>query len=501
MESRPSRPAAAFEPHFRSFADATRYLAAFTNYEKQTSIPYGPSTYNLDRMRALCRALGDPQDRIPAIHITGTKGKGSTAAMVASVLQAHGYRVGLYTSPHLLALEERIRVDGEPIARREFVRGMNALAPHLAALRMGEVEGADAGRATFFEILTALAFRHFVQAGVQFAVLEVGLGGRLDATNVLAAPAACAVTCVDFDHMDKLGDTLAAIAREKAGIAKSGCPLVTGESRAEPLAEIRRACAKLRAPLVRVGRDLDLAAWRPEWKDGRPGGAVEVRGRLRSAYRLHVPLAGRHQAANAAVAVGLLEVLEERGLLRLRPSALREGFRRVEARARVEVVRPSPWPGGPGLVVDSAHNPVSIRALLEALAAYPAFAARGRVLVLAASRDKEPERFLFAADGARAVVCTRFRGPRACEPEELRDLLARSGRAFALGLHVARTPALALRRARALASKRAWIVATGSFYLAGEVLAGLRSRRARDPHEVRRIRAVRNPTRRDASAY
>ncbi|MBI5368570.1 MAG: bifunctional folylpolyglutamate synthase/dihydrofolate synthase [Planctomycetes bacterium] len=452
------------------------YLAQFTDYERQVKVAYRPTTYNLRRMRALCRALGDPQERFRSLHITGTKGKGSTAAMVAAALRAHGLRVGLYTSPHLVALEERIQIDGRPIPRADFARLLGRLVPCLEDLHP------PGGMATFFEITTALAFLYFAEQKVDFAVVEVGLGGRLDATNVLR-PVATAITCIDFDHMDKLGHTLAAIAREKAGIAKRGVPLVTAERAAEPLRAIERACARRGAPLLRAGPggDLELVRFRPVWRGARPGIAAEVRGLGRTWRRLFVPLAGSHQARNLVVALGLIELLAARRLLRLRPAAVRAGLARTRARGRVEVIHPRPWPGGPGLIVDVAHNPVSLQGTLGVLEFYPRLTARGRVLVLAFSRDKEIDRMLFVARDAQAVVCTGFPSPRALPPAELAARLAATGWHWPRGLHVAATPARALARARARARPREWILATGSFYLAGELLGRLDAAKRRRP--------------------
>jgi dihydrofolate synthase/folylpolyglutamate synthase len=317
---------------FRTYAAAMDYLNRATDYERQEA-RYSKSTYNLDRMRRLSAAMGHVERTFRSLHIAGTKGKGSVAHMAEAILRRAGHRTGLYTSPHLVDLRERIRIDGTEVSERDLLWAMNRMGRALVRLRP-----------TYFEIMTEAAFLIFSRKRVDFAVIEVGLGGRLDATNVIV-PAACAITLVDYDHMDKLGHTIRAIAREKAGIIKPGVPVVTGVQRPAALREIRRA-ARPEVPAV----------WRPVQVGTVLKFKVEgVRGNV---YRCELPVLGPHQAGNAAIAIGLVEASGAE----VTPFEVREALRRVRLPGRVEVVRRRHW-----IIVESAQNTVSARALREAV--------------------------------------------------------------------------------------------------------------------------------------
>jgi dihydrofolate synthase/folylpolyglutamate synthase len=418
---------------FGTYAQALAHLNAFTDYERMAA-RYSPRTYNLRRMRRLVAALGHPERSFRSLHIAGTKGKGSVAHMAEAILREAGYRTGLYTSPHLVDMRERIRVEGEPVSRRDFVWAMNRMGPHLRRLRP-----------TYFETMTAAAFLLFARRRVDYAVVEVGLGGRLDATNVIH-PAACALTTVDYDHMDKLGRTLGAIAREKAGIVKPGVPVVSSPQRPAALREILKRARPFR-PSVR-----DLR---------RSGTVVEftVQGAGGRAYRCRLNALGDHQAVNAATAVALVEASGAAAA----PGTVRRALGRLRLPGRVEVVGRRPW-----VVVDAAHNPVAARALAEALRALPR---RRLVLVFGASADKDFRSMLRAlAPGADAAVVTRARSPRAADPEEL------ARHAGSVPAVVAPDVGRAISVARALARPSDAIVVTGSFYVAGEALALLTPR-------------------------
>jgi dihydrofolate synthase/folylpolyglutamate synthase len=415
-------------PAIRDFASAVRFLAAHTDYELMAA-RYSPRTYNLSRMRRLVAALGHPERAFRSLHVAGTKGKGSTAILAEAILREEGYRTGLYTSPHLVHLLERIQVGGRNVAERDFVRAMRRMEPHLRRLRP-----------TFFEIMTAAAFVLFAEQGVDWAVVEVGLGGRLDATNVLL-PAACAITPVDFDHMEKLGRTISAIAGEKAGIIKPGIPVVTGPQRPAALRVIRRRAEPFRPRLRRHA--------------GRSGmvefSMIEVRGRYSAALRA----LGRHHADNAATAVALVEA----GGAAVSRGGVRRALASARLPARVEVVARRPW-----IVVDSCHNPVSARALAGALRG---LRRRRTILVFGASADKDWSAMLRTLlPAADLTVFTRARSARAAEPE---TLARRARRAAVTVGEVGR----ALRLARRLAGPGDAIVVAGSFYVAGEALAEL----------------------------
>src|SRR5262245_29666481 len=333
----------------RRYADVVRFLNEFTDYERMAST-YSPSEYNLDRMRRLLAAIGNPERAFLSLHIAGTKGKGSTAHLAEAILREAGLCTGLYTSPHLVDMRERIRRNGVPIGEEAFTRTMAEMEPELRRLRP-----------TYFETMTAAAFLYFAHARVEIAVVEVGLGGRLDATNVIR-PAACAITTIDYDHMDKLGHTLKAIAGEKAGIIKPGVPVVSSPQAPEArrVLEVR---GKPDFPRFRVrSRRGFVLKFTVDGPGNRPMACA-------------LPALGEHQAANAATAVALVE----RSGARITPAIVRRAFRKVRLPGRVEVVGRRPW-----LIVDAAHNPVSARALASALAAVPR---RRTLLVFGASAD------------------------------------------------------------------------------------------------------------------
>lgn len=411
----------------RRYADAVRFLNEFTDYERMASA-YTPGDYNLDRMRRLLAAIGRPDRAFLSLHIAGTKGKGSTAHLAEAILREAGYRTGLYTSPHLVDMRERIRLDGTPVSERDFTAAMAALEPELRRLRP-----------TYFETMTAAAFLLFARKGVEYAVVEVGLGGRLDATNVIL-PAACAITTIDYDHMDKLGKSLREIAGEKAGILKPGVPAVSSP---QPPAA-RRVILERGKPLFPRFRVLSGGGDVLKFILDRPGGRP---------YRCGLPALGEHQAANAATAVALVE----QGGAGITPAIVRRALRKVRLPGRVEVVGRRPW-----VIVDAAHNPVSARALAEALRRVKR---RRTVLVFGASADKDYGSMLRTLlPAADLAIFTRAANPRAAAPSDL--LNKARGRAAVMAGSVAR----ALAMARKAAGPGDAIVVTGSFYVAGEAL-------------------------------
>lgn len=407
---------------------------------------------NLRRERALLAALGNPQSAYAVTHIAGSKGKGSTSAMVASMLQAAGRRVGLYTSPDLHTFRERIRIDGQPIAEDAMARLVAPLQTAFAGLDQ------SLGPYITWEVATALAFLAFREAGVGAAVIEVGLGGRLDATNVVESPAlkVCGITSISYDHMAVLGNTLTEIAHEKAGIIKPGVPVVTSAQSPEALAEITRVAAERGAPLLRVG---------PAGAEGcaytyTPGAASETGQRFevttpQRIYRdLEIPLLGEHQLENATLAVALVEPLEER--------AIREGLRTVRWPGRMQVVGRAPW-----RVVDGAHNADSLRALLTALRRH--FRFERLIVVFGVMADKDLDGMLreLASAQVDTLVATAARSPRAVDPA---TLAARVREATGATVETEPDVASAVARAVALASPRDLVCATGSLYLVAEAL-------------------------------
>lgn len=445
---------------FQGFDDAFAYLRKFTDYERMAAPRYGPKAYNLDRTRALLAAVGDPHLALKVVHVTGTKGKGSTAMMVAAILRQLGLRVGLFTSPHLVHVRERIQVDGRPIPPAAFAARMNEMAGFLQAAR----EGPEGSHPTFFETMTALGFLHFVRRKVDYAVVEVGLGGRLDSTNVVQ-PLSTVITNVGLDHTDRLGDTVAKIAVEKAGILKQCIPAVTAATHPDAVRVIEARARELGSPLRRVGREIEVRGVAPATIDGLPAVRCSIETDRRAWGRLVVRAAGAHQAANAATAIAAIEDLSPAPFRECRRAAA-EALSTITLPGRVELVRRDP-----DVIVDTAHNPVSMASLRATLEDH--FPGRPAVLVLGLSKDKDVDGILREVlPAASAVVFTKAPHPRAADPE---DLLARA-RALAPGLAARATedPRAALRLARTTCDEGDLLVVTGSFFLAGELYPLLR---------------------------
>jgi dihydrofolate synthase/folylpolyglutamate synthase len=417
------------------------------------------SVFGLSRMNKLLDHCGNPHERLRAVHIAGTKGKGSTAAMLASILRRAGLRVGLYTSPHIYDVRERIQIDGEWIPEDAVVRWLNELRPYLDVA----AKGGETYAPTFFETFTVIAFLHFLDQATDVAIFEVGLGGRLDATNVLR-PLACAITPVSFDHTDKLGNTLDRIAGEKAGIVKEGVPVVCGVQQPEALHVIRSRCSERDAPLHVVGEDVTLTGESTApFQCGGLSPSFAVRTWRREIGELSVPLLGRHQRENAAVAVGLADLLCE-AEIEVPDAAVRDGLAAVRWPGRIQIVAENPE-----VIIDGAHNPASVTVLLDALAELPE---RRTIFVFGAAADKDiPTMLSLLAPAADAFVFTRTANPRAAEPMRLLGILAQLG--ADAPAESAATPAEALDRARSLTAPGDRIVVCGSMYLAGDLLARL----------------------------
>jgi dihydrofolate synthase/folylpolyglutamate synthase len=452
------------EPHAFNHDAALAYLYGRIDFERNAKIPYLSRGLTLDRMRELAARLGNPHERYPIVHVAGTKGKGSTSAMIAAILTAAGYRTGLYTSPHLECVEERLAIDGRRCASEEFVEVLNAVRPEVEALdREASRDAAGEPGPTYFEITTAAAMLHFARHAVDAAVLEVGLGGRLDATNI-CQPAVSVVTNISFDHTRQLGNTLGLIAAEKAGIIKPGVPVVSGVTVAEPREVIEQIAGERGCRCFRLGREFH-AQYRGS-DDARAGfdyeencGSTPI-----SLPGLSLAMLGRHQVSNAAVALAAAGRLRDAGW-HISEAALRRGIGQVHCPARTEVVRRNPT-----VVIDAAHNVASVQALLEVLAESFPQAGR-RILVFAVSRDKDATGILAKLLPAFDVlVLTRFvNNPRSSEPETLaeqvRELLA--GAALPdRQLLVRPDPVSAWETARELANAHDLICIAGSFFLA-----------------------------------
>ncbi|HVV99056.1 MAG TPA: folylpolyglutamate synthase/dihydrofolate synthase family protein [Planctomycetaceae bacterium] len=434
-----------------TYEQALEYLFGRINYERLHSQEYTAGDFKLDRMRRLLELLGNPHERLPAVHITGTKGKGSTAVMLAGVLSATGLRVGLFTSPHITHFEERMTVAGVRPSPEQVVALVNQLIEPVATL-----DQAPGANPTYFEITTAMAWLYFVQQGADCVVLEVGLGGRLDATNV-CNPAVCIITTIARDHTHLLGSELSQIAREKGGIIKAGVPLVSGVLQPEPRDTIADICTERGASRIQLERDFTYTdAGGPT----APWSRIDVRLSRRSLNDIPVPLLGAHQAHNAALAVAAADELVQAGWS-ISDEALRAGMSQVRWPARVEVVAEHPT-----VVVDAAHNWTSIAALIDTLR--KSFRPRAKVLIFAATRDKDVLGMLrqLLPEFDTVILTCYLNNPRTVPVEQLLQMVRSIS---TTPVHAADDPATALKLARRFAGPDDLICTTGSFFIAAEI--------------------------------
>ena len=429
------------------YIEALRLLLHRDDWERSGSTA-DAARWDLRRMRSLLARLGDPHLGRGTVHVAGSKGKGSTAAMIASVLRAAGQSTGLYTSPHLHRFTERIAVDGQPIAPGDFGRLMDELAQHV------EAEDADGsyGTVSTFETLTALAFLHFRERDVRWQVLEVGLGGRLDATNVFEKKAVCVITPIGLEHTAVLGDTIAQIAGEKADVITSGSTVVMAPQR-EPAAQVvRQVCSERSATLIETAQACALS---PKARGG-DGQSFTLR-TPHGTYTLRLPLLGRHQLDNAATAVLALEALAPHGV-EIAEAALRAGLADVRWPARIDVLRQRPL-----VVADGAHDRDSARRLADTLREDMGLS--NAVLVVGWSSDKDAAAFTDAlASFATHVVATRSRHPRAAEPRAVADAFAERE----IPVSIAEPVGAAIDAAHALAAPGGAVVICGSLFVAAE---------------------------------
>ncbi len=420
-------------------------LKAFlAGYQDSIDYLYGLQNHaiklGLNRTRDLLDRVGNPHHRFKSIHIAGTNGKGSTAAMLSSILREHGVRVGLYTSPHLVRFTERFRIDDREADSKQILAVFDRIKECLDEREIP----------TFFEMVTAMAFLHFSNEDIEWAVIEVGMGGRLDSTNVIH-PAVSVITNVSFDHQEYLGSTLAAIAHEKAGIIKEAVPVVTGAH--QPLVQgiLKATCLKRNSPLYRLG--INFKARR------KNGGAFQYHGLRRDWPSLDVNLPGPHQFNNASLAIASLEALEKEGLFTIDPDAVQRGLSRVNWPARLEVLQKNPL-----IVLDGAHNPQGAESLRDALRSCFSFQKLHLVMGIMADKDIKGifRRLLPLAETA---IFTKPEYSRAANPDHLRRL----ARPYIKRHYVIADVASAIQQARLLAQPEDLICITGSLYFAGEV--------------------------------
>jgi dihydrofolate synthase/folylpolyglutamate synthase len=437
---------------------AMRYLAARPDFERARSIKYGEQTFKLDRMRKLLAALGNPQEKVKTVHVAGTNGKGSTVTMVASMLRAAGYATGVYTSPHLIDIRERIQIDGHLIAKTDFVEMVREVAK--AAEKIGE-------QPTFFEIMTAAGFCHFAEKAVDIAVIEVGLGGRLDSTNVIT-PLVSIITGIDLDHTKLLGATKQQIAREKAGIFKKGVPALFFEQEPEVDAVMREVAAEVGADLRIVNKDIEFSSRFCVTPDLGPHTRVCMYTKTSRLEHVPVPMPGEHQAANCGLALAAIDVLKGFGF-EVPDDKLTAGLAATKVPGRMELVSQRPR-----ILCDGAHNPSAMNALMRCVGAHVPY--DSMVCVFGCCADKDIGEMIDKVNlGADKVIFTRAATtPRAASPEDLQKLFQeRSGKMS----QIARSVPEAIEMAIRAVSREDLICVTGSFYVVGEALKYLGERK------------------------
>jgi dihydrofolate synthase / folylpolyglutamate synthase len=447
-----------------SYSSALRWLYEHTDYERMRLVRYNTTTFNLNRMQRLLKALGNPHKDVPFVHIAGTKGKGSTVAMTAAMLQGCGYTVGTFTSPHLVDLRERIQINGHLISQHDLTDLFKLVKTKARAI------GED--KPSFFEIMTACAIRHFADQAVDLAVLETGLGGRLDSTNVVK-PLLCGLTQISLDHTNVLGKTLGAIAAEKAGIMKKGVPCLTCEQPAEVMEVFRKTAEEVGAPLLVVGKDIEFSYRFEANRELGPHTRICLSTPHGMYEHLAVPLKGEHQALNCGLALALVDRLIDRGF-QVPEEKLIQGLGATKLPGRMELA----WTE-PRILLDGAHNAASLHALVRSIGAHVPY--DSLVMIFGCCEDKDIFGMLQQLSlGADKVIFTRARNnPRAMDPD---DLLRRFSDVTGKMAQTAPSLEAALNLAARAVGREDLICVTGSFYLVGETkkyLHDLAAKRAR----------------------
>lgn len=459
----------------RLYADAVRFLLDRVNYEKTTNQPYNQRTYRLARMERLLEILGNPQRSAPIVHVAGSKGKGSTSWLIAEAARAAGYRVGLYTSPHLVHLEERFVLNGQAIDPVQLCHAVDAVRAAAAPKNFPDSEGP-----TFFELTTAMAWLIFREAKTDLNVMEVGLGGRLDSTNVCESLISV-ITSISFDHQAQLGNTITEIATEKAGIIKPNQHTIAGARHPDARQVIRAKSKEQNSQLWELERDFDCLSLSPAASDQpndlaeAPSWSMEYLSPLNipsimPLSNLPVGMPGRHQADNGAIAIACCQKLNELGW-KIPESAIRSSLRHTQVPCRIQQIR-----NEPKLIIDTAHNVASISSLTTTLK--ETFGSRRTCFVFSCSKDKEYEAMLEILLGAaNQIVLTQYTtNPRFVPLEQLESIAASMKHRFQnVEVFSAPNPTEALHYAINTSTPKDLIVCTGSFFLAAEYYANLKS--------------------------
>ncbi len=445
--SKVKRPARAF----RTYQQAIRYLLDRTDYERQRKVRYNVTTFSLDRMDKFLKALGNPHKKIKTIHIAGTKGKGSTATMLGKMVEANGYSVGLYTSPHVTTLHERIAVNSEMINKKMMLGLMNRVHPVIEKM-LSKDNGPS-----FFEIMTVLAFMHFVDKEVDLAIIETGLGGRLDSTNVIE-PELVGITSISIDHQNLLGPTLDSITKEKAGVIKKGVPVITVSQEPEAMRILKKLACSQKAPLAVTGKDIDFSYRFESSREDGPHTRLCLTTDSSRFEHLRVPLPGEHQAINCGLALAMLDTLKNQGYTFDDQKSI-SGLSEVKLAGRMEMVS-----ADPRILVDAAHNAASIRALIGAIGQHVPY--DSIIVIFGCNNDKDVRGMLAELQyGADKVIFTRSNSPKAVFPSDLAEMYTElCGKMCQTTLSLKE----AIRMASSAVSKEDLICVAGSFYLVGQ---------------------------------
>ncbi len=440
-----------------NYEAALAYIDTFINSEKSPDFSRQARFYNLERISRLLAKLGDPHHRLKVVHVAGSKGKGSTAALIASILTHAGYKTGLFTQPHLITPRERCRINSRLISEAEFARYVDRLKPSIEAMASPPASGGEGGvgRVSFFEIYTALAFTYFADNAVDFAVIEVGLGGRLDATNVVD-PLVSVITPISLEHTAILGDTHEAIAKEKAEIIKLNRPAVLAPQVPEAQAVFEAVAADRDAPVDQVGHDIHLK--RKGWNIN--GQTFDLTTPLISYRDLFLPLLGEHQAINAAAAIACIERIRQEGYTVPRTS-IYSGLKEVHWTGRMQVVGRSPV-----ILLDGAHSPTSAEALCTAIR--EVFRYQRLIVVVGLMRDKDLQAIgqILCPFADEIITTQAFDNPRVTPAEEIAEAWSEIGENF----HVCPNVREAIALAQSIAAVSDLICIAGSLYIVGEAM-------------------------------
>jgi dihydrofolate synthase/folylpolyglutamate synthase len=430
------------------YKNAMRFLETLTDFERLRIVRYNAQNFDLDRMRHLLKKLGNPQEQYKTVHIAGTKGKGSTCAMIANMLQANGYKVGLYTSPHLVDIRERIQVNGHMISHADFARLIRLVEPIVARAKP---------MPTFFDVITAVAFKYFAEQGVDLAVVETGLGGRLDSTNVLK-PEVTGITSISKDHMAQLGHTLPKIAEEKAGIFKPGVPAISVTQDADVETVLKKHADKVGAPFDITGKSMEFSYRFEATRMLGPHNRICLTTPNSKFEHLAVPMMGEHQAINCGLALAVIDKLKTRGF-NISDSKAMEGLGKTRMPGRMEIISTQPR-----VLVDGAHNAASLDALMKAIGQHIPY--DSMVVIFGCCSDKDiPGMLERITSGADKVIFTKVDSVRTANPDEL---AARYVELYGKMAQVARSLEEALAIANRAVTREDLICITGSFYLVGE---------------------------------